>query len=100
MTKQTQRTLTPEGYKRRFDAEKAALARHYCNAFKFWRACRFGPCRRQRQCRGDAQACLKQRAETVPRDIQFKVRQRLLQSTPAGAGAPEQLARQFLPDSF
>jgi len=99
VTKQKRRLLSPEAYKKRFEAEKAALARHYCDAFKLWRACHFGPCRRQRRCRGDAQACLSG-GSTQYRAPFSSRRAQMMTSTPANAGPPEQLARQYLPGGF
>ncbi len=89
--------MTAERYTARFQAEKASLARHYCNAFKFWRGCPFKRCRRARLCSGDQNACLKRRAQAVPLAVQWQARQRILAATPADAGPPERMAREFLP---
>jgi hypothetical protein len=97
MAEQSPAELTPEQYLARLDAEKAALRRHYCNAFRFWRACPFKRCRKARLCSGDANLCLKRRAPEVPRDIQWQARQQILTTTPAQAGPPERMAREFLP---
>ena len=91
------RQLSAEQFAARFDAEKAKLARDYCNIFKFWRTCPFKHCRRARTCSGDANACLKRRENEVPRDIQWQARQQILAATPANAGPPERTAREFLP---
>jgi hypothetical protein len=93
-------TMSQERYVARFHAEKAALARHYCNAFKFWRDCPCKRCRRERVCCGDQHACLKRRQNEVPRQIQWRARQQILASTPANAGPPERTAREFLPSGF
>ncbi len=104
MTKQT--TAAPNAtenaaeYAARFGAEKAALQRHYCNAFKFWRLCPLRRCRKARTCSGDAETCLKRREREVPRDIQWQERQRILLATPADAGPAERTARGFLPDAL
>jgi hypothetical protein len=100
MTKQTTAKLCTEEYVARFNAEKAALQRHYCNAFKFWRACPLRRCRKARTCSGDASACLTRREGEVPRDIQWQARQQILSSTPAAAGPPERTAREFLPGAL
>ncbi len=92
--------LTPEQYAARFNAEKALLARGYCDAFKFWRSCRLKLCRRVRRCSGDQMACVKRCATEIPRDVQWRARQQVLASTPASAGPPERLAREFMPGSF
>jgi hypothetical protein len=100
MSKQTPAKLTPTQYAARFNAEKAALQRHYCHAFKFWLACPFKRCRKVRVCSGDADVCLKRREQEIPRDMQWQARQQTLASTPASAGPPERTARQFLPGAL
>ena len=100
VSKKTPETLTPEQYTARFNAEKAKLQRAYCTMFKFWRTCRFKPCRKARACRGDQDACLKRGEKLVPRDIQWEARRQMLAATPANAGPPERMAREFLPGSF
>ncbi|HUZ34382.1 MAG TPA: hypothetical protein VMV19_20110 [Xanthobacteraceae bacterium] len=97
MSKQTPKKLTPERYAARFHAEKAALQRHYCSVFKFWRMCVFKKCRKARACSGDAQVCLKRRVQEIAREAQWQARQHILASTPAQAGPPERGAREFLP---
>jgi len=92
--------MTTEQYVARFNAEKAALARHYCTVFKFWLSCPFKPCRKARRCRGEQNACLKRNIERIPRDIQFQARQRIIAATPPAAGPPERMAREFLPMGF
>jgi hypothetical protein len=92
--------MTTEQYVARFNAEKAALQRHYCTVFKFWLACPFKPCRKSRACRGEQYACLKRSIERVPRDIQFQARQRIMEATPATADPPERMAREFLAGGF
>jgi hypothetical protein len=92
--------MTSAQYVARFNAEKAKLARAYCDIFKFWRNCRFKPCRKTRCCVGDQNICLKRRAAEVPRDIQWQARQQMLASTPANAGPPERMAREFLPEAL
>jgi hypothetical protein len=92
--------MSQERYVARFHAEKALLARHYCNVFEFWRDCPYKRCRRERVCCGDQQACLKRRQNEVPRQIQWRARQQILASTPANAGPPERTAREFLPSGF
>jgi phage-related minor tail protein len=89
--------MTTEQYVARLEAERAKVARHYCNVFKFWRSCPFKPCRKARLCSGDQNACLKKREQEVSRERQFRARQQVLASTPANAGPPERTAREFLP---
>ena len=51
-------------------------------------------------CTGDQNACLKRGENSIPREIQWQARQQILAATPANAGVPERLAREFLPASF
>jgi hypothetical protein len=53
------RAIPSKDYVARFAAERARLQRHYCNLFKFWRACPDKHCRRHLRCCGDAGECLK-----------------------------------------
>jgi hypothetical protein len=81
----------------RFNAEKAALKRRYCNLFGFWRACALKRCRKERACSGDAGICLARRVDEVSRAMQWQARQDIMRATPAEAGPPERTAREFLP---
>ena len=96
-SKQTAERLAAERFKARFRDEKAKLQRGYCTLFKFWRSCRFKPCRNARACMGDANACLKRSVGAISRTVQWEARQKILAATPASAGAPERAARECLP---
>ena len=100
MNKKPPAKMTSAQYVARLNAAKAKLARHYCTVFKFWRDCAFKPCRKARRCSGDQNACLKRRARDVPRELQWQARHQILASTPAHAGPPERMAREFLPESL
>ncbi|HKM87375.1 MAG TPA: hypothetical protein VJX48_02105 [Xanthobacteraceae bacterium] len=100
MRKKPKQKLTQEDYVARFNAEKAVMQRKYCDIFKFWRSCPLRRCRKARASTGDQNACLKQGEQSIPRDIQWQARQQILVATPANVGAPERLAREFLPGSF
>jgi len=91
------RAISPDDYIARFAAERARLQRHYCNLFKFWRACRDKHCRRHLRCCGDASECLKSRIGEIPRHAQFLAREAVLVSTPHNAGGAERTVRQFMP---
>ena len=95
-TKQTIEDIPAERYKERFKEERAKLRRHYCTVFKFWRGCRYKPCKNARACRGDALACLTRNERTVPRDEQWKARQEILETTREKDG-PERAARECMP---
>lgn len=96
MSRQTSKKLTPERYAARYNAEKAALQRHYCTVFKFWRMCAFRKCRKARACSGDAQVCLRRRVHEIARETQWRARRQILIATPAAAGPPERTARECL----
>jgi hypothetical protein len=98
--KKAPKKLTTERYVARFEAEKASLARHYCNVFKFWRTCPFKPCRKARLCSGDQNACLRRREKEISRHVQWEARRQIQVSTPPQAGPPERMAREFLPGNL
>jgi len=100
MSKQTAKQQTPGEYAARFAAEKAALRRHYCEVFGFWRSCALKRCRKARGCSGDAEACLKRRAQEIPREGQWEARRHLLAATPADAAPAERNARELLPGAL
>jgi hypothetical protein len=81
----------------RFAIEKALQQRRYCNAFALWRTCRNKLCRREGTCCGDADACLKLGLARIPHDVQWRVRQAILDATPYNFGTPERQARQCMP---
>ena len=71
--------------------------RRFCNAFALWRTCRHKQCRRQGACRGDADVCLKRGLGRVPHDLQWRVRQAIIDKSPPNIGAPERKIRQLMP---
>jgi len=97
--KQTIEGIPAERYKERLKEERAKLRRHYCTVFRFWRSCRYKPCKNARACLGDALACLKRNERTVPRDQQWKARQEILETTPEKDG-PERAARECMPSEL
>jgi hypothetical protein len=93
----TERGFLPKDWDARFAAEAARLRRHYCNLFKFWRACRDKRCRRYVRCCGDSNECLKRRIDEIPRMEQFQARQAVMAATPKQAGPAERSVRQLMP---
>jgi hypothetical protein len=81
----------------RFAAERGRLQLHYCNLFKFWRACRDKRCRRHLRCCGDTSDCLKRRIGEISRTAQFAARQAVLVAAPYNAGPAERTVRQLMP---
>jgi hypothetical protein len=94
------RKLTGAQFAARFEAEKAAQQRRYCEAFANWRSCTDKRCRRERACRGDVNECLKRALGAVPNQIQWQARQNILNRTPRNTGAPEFAVRQRMPRDF
>ena len=92
--------LRAADYALRFALEKIKQQRRYCDAFALWRRCRRKSCRRRAACSGDANDCLRRGLGGVPRDIQWRVREDILKSTPRNIGAPERKARQYMPSDF
>jgi hypothetical protein len=84
----------------RIYAETAWMQRYYCTEFRFWRFCRFAPCRRARACKGDADACLKRSVDQLPRHEILQTRQKLLEATPRHFGAVEFEVRKTWPTDF
>jgi hypothetical protein len=72
-------------WQRRHDAACAIVARKYCDMFKFWRDCRYKPCRSARRCRGDQGACLESRCWSVPYEIGIAAHKQMIADTPADA---------------
>ena len=99
LTKQTIEGIPAERYQERFKEERAKLRRHYCTVFKFWRSCRYKPCKNARACLGDALACLKRNEQNVPREEQWQARQEILETTPEKDG-PERAARECMPSEL
>jgi hypothetical protein len=92
--------LRPAERARRLAVEKILQQRRYCDAFALWRSCRQKACRRQQSCGGDAHLCLKRALVGVPRQVQWRVRQDVLDATPRNIGAPEREARGCMPLDF
>jgi hypothetical protein len=92
--------LAPVKFAMRFAIEKALQEKRYCDAFALWRTCRHKPCRRQYACCGNAHDCLRRALPRVPRDIQWRARQDILDATPHNIGAPERKARQCMPSDL
>jgi hypothetical protein len=89
--------LNPVEHARRFTLEKILQRGRYCNVFALWKTCRHQPCRRHRSCGGDQNACLKRALDRVPRDIQWRARQDIIEATPLNFGRPEREARKCMP---
>lgn len=100
MRKTKSEKLTPKEWQARFDAAKKAAQREYCNIFKFWRACRYKPCRKTKACSGDAFACLTRRIDEIPYELKYQTRDQIVAATPADADSATDTARRFAPHHF
>ncbi len=98
--RKTRPSLTIADYADRFEAETVRQQRRYCDAFETWRGCKDKACRRERACRGDQRACLRRALETVPREVQWRLREDILAATPRTIGGPERQARLCMPRDF
>jgi hypothetical protein len=92
--------MSPTEYARRLAHEKILQQLRYCDAFDLWRSCRSKSCRRHQTCGGDQNACLQRAVGRVPRPVQWRVQQDILEATPRNIGAPERRARQHMPLDF
>jgi hypothetical protein len=97
---QTKPKLTTVGYAERFEAETVRQQRRFCDAFEAWRRCKDKACRRDGTCRGEARACLRRALDTVPREVQRRVREDILAATPKNLGGPERAVRLCMPLDF
>ena len=98
--RQTKPKLTAARYAERFEAEVAVQQRRFCDAFDLWRTCAGKACRRDRACRGEVGPCLKRALDTVPREVQRRVREDILNATPKNIGGPERAVRLLVPRDF
>jgi hypothetical protein len=69
--------------------------REYCNIFRFWRACRYKPCRKAKTCSGDARACLKRGLGQVSYEAQDQAQDKIIAATPSEADSPTKNARRL-----
>jgi hypothetical protein len=54
--KKSEEELTGPQWQARYNAGAEVARRQYCDIFKFWRGCRYKPCRRAKACRGGTAA--------------------------------------------
>src|SRR5580692_2142816 len=87
--------LSPKEWQARHDAACAVVARKYCDMFKFWRDCRYKPCRSARRCRGDQGACLESRCWSVPHAAGLAAHKQMIADTPADADRFARMAHYY-----
>jgi hypothetical protein len=98
--KKSEAKLTGEEYQARYDAAAAVARRQYCDIFKFWRGCRFKPCRRAKTCRGDPSHCLQRGRWNLPPDVLYQAELRVRAAVPAHLTGPERSGRMVSPTSW
>jgi hypothetical protein len=92
--------LTGEEYQARYDAAAKVARRQYCNIFKFWRGCRYKPCRRAKTCRGDPSHCLQRGRWSLSPDVLFQAERQVRAAVPAHLTGPERSGRMTSPTSW
>jgi hypothetical protein len=84
MSKSEDASAKAKEWQRRHDAG-AVVARKYCDMFKFWRDCKYKPCRSARRYRGDQGACLEKHCWSVPYEVGRAAHKQMIADTPADA---------------
>ena len=100
MPKKSEAKLKGPQWQARFNAGAEVAQRQYCDIFKFWRGCRYKPCRRAKSCRGDLLLCLKRGRWGVPRDVLYQAELQVKAAIPAHLTEPERLGRCLSPTSW
>jgi hypothetical protein len=100
MSKSGEISAKAKEWQRRHDAACAIVARKYCDMFKFWRDCKYKPCRNARRCRGDQGACLESRCWTVPYAAGIAAHKQMIADTPADADRFTRSAHYYPPTSL
>jgi hypothetical protein len=98
--KKSEAKLPVEQWRARFNVAAAQVQREYCDIFKFWRGCRYKPCRRMKTCRGDPLACLQRGTRNVAYDLLNQAELQVRTATPADLTGPERSARNLSPTSW
>jgi hypothetical protein len=88
--------LSPAEWQARHDAACAIVARKYCDMFKFWRDCRYKPCRSARRCSGDQGACLQSRWTSIPYEAGVAAHRQMTAETPREADRFARMAHHSL----
>jgi len=86
MSKSKDDKLSPKEWQARHDTACAIVTRKYCDMFRFWRDCRYKPCRSARRCVGDARDCLDRRWFSVPYEVGVAAHSQMSAETPPNAG--------------
>jgi hypothetical protein len=98
--KTSEAKLTGDEWQARFNIAAAQVQREYCEIFKFWRGCRYKPCRRFKACGGDPLACLTRGTRDVPYDLLSQAELQVRTATPADLTGPERSARNLSPTAW
>jgi hypothetical protein len=95
--KKSEAKLTGKEYQARYDAAAEVAQRQYCDIFKFWRGCRYKPCRRAKTCRGDSSHCLQRGRWSLPPEVLYRAELQVRAAVPAHLTGPERSGRMMSP---
>jgi hypothetical protein len=98
--KKSEEKLTGPQWQARYNAAAEVAQRQYCDIFKFWRGCRYKPCRRAKTCRGDSTLCLKRSRWSLPPDVLYQAELRVRAAVPAHLTGPERAGRMMSATSW
>ena len=100
MPKKSEAKLTGPQYQARYDAAAEVAQRQYCDIFKFWRGCRYKPCRRAKTCRGDSSHCLQRGRRSLSPDVLCQAELQVRAAVPADLTGPERSGRMMSATSW
>jgi hypothetical protein len=92
--------LTGQEWQARYNAAAEVARRQYCDIFKFWRGCRYKPCRRAKTCRGDSSHCLQRGRWSLPPDVLCQAELQVRAAVPAHLTGPERAGRMMSATSW
>ena len=103
LPKKSEVKLTGPQWQARRNAAAEVARRQYCDIFKFWRGCRYKPCRRAKTCRGDPSHCLQRGRWSLSPDVLCQAELQVRAAVPAHLTGPERAGRMvsatsWLPD--
>jgi hypothetical protein len=84
---------TGQEWQARYNAGAEVARRQYCDIFKFWRGCRYKPCRRAKTCRGDPSHCLQRGRWSLSPDVLCQAELQVRAAVPAHLTGPERAGR-------
>jgi hypothetical protein len=98
--KMSEEKLTGPQWQAQYNAAAEVAQRQYCDIFKFWRGCRYKPCRRAKTCRGDSSHCLQRGRWGLPPDVLYQAELQVRAAVPAHLTGPERAGRMMSATSW